>query len=308
MDWRRAASLPLFTCLGVLWLLIVSAGLPTDGFAVGKQQKCCLGDALQPVPAASKPLLQVHCVGHPSSARSNLTATSGQPACVTQRRHPTMALFAEGDAGGGGGAPLLLGERSVNRVVLIGRVGLDPDVRQLPSGDRMASFSLATSEQWRDKSTGEVRSRTEWHRVVVFDQGLVDLVEAFVHKGRRLYVDGSLQTRRWVTSDGQERYTTEVLLSKYKGELVLLESPEDRQASRAPAADVGPSNGGLASRQVAGAAALGLRSGTPAGMSAVPVSSQQQLGSSARAPRYALPVAHSEPAQWASALTPFGAE
>ncbi|KAL8450802.1 hypothetical protein Emag_003090 [Eimeria magna] len=177
-----------------------------------------------------------------------------------------MALFAEGDVGVEGGAPLLLGERSVNRVVLIGRVGLDPDVRQLPSGDRMASFSLATSEQWRDK------------------------------------------TRRWMTPDGQERYTTEVLLSKYKGELVLLESPEDRHGSRAPAADVSSSSGGLATRQGAGPAALGLRSGTPAGMTAESFCSQQQLGSSARAPRYALPFTHGETAQGASAVTPLGSE
>ncbi|KAL8435654.1 hypothetical protein ACSSS7_002315 [Eimeria intestinalis] len=241
MDWRGAASTPLFECLGVLWLLIVSAGLPTDAFAA--------------VPTASKPLTQLHR-GPPPFNRTNLSTSSGQVAGgVSPPRQQTMTLFAEGEAGGEGGGPLLLGERSVNRVVLIGRVGLDPDVRQLPSGDRMASFSLATSEQWRDK------------------------------------------TRRWVTSDGQDRYTTEVLLSKYKGDLVLLESPEDRQGSgRAQTSDMGPSTGGLASRHVeAGApAAVGLRSGSTAGISSGPFCSQQQLGSSSRAPRYALPSAHSE--------------
>ncbi|KAL8454560.1 hypothetical protein Emed_000281 [Eimeria media] len=307
MDWRSAASSSLSACLGVLWLLIITAGLPTDAFAVGKQHQCWLGDSLHSTPSAGRPLFQLHSRRLPSSVSQSLTSQAAS--VTTQQRQPMMALFAEGDAGGEGGAPLLLGERSVNRVVLIGRVGLDPDVRQLPSGDRMASFSLATSEQWRDKSTGEVRSRTEWHRVVIFDQGLVDLVEAFVHKGRRLYVEGSLQTRRWVTSDGQERYTTEVLLSKYKGELVLLESPEDRQGSRAPVADVGPPSGDLASRQGGGPAALGLRSGTQAGLTAGSFYSQQQLGSSARgAPRYALPFAHSEFDQGASALTPLSTE
>ncbi|KAL8431382.1 hypothetical protein Efla_001737 [Eimeria flavescens] len=138
----------------------------------------------------------------------------------------------------------LQAERSVNRVTLMGRVGLDPE------------------------GNGEVRSRTEWHRVVVFDQGLVDLVEAFVHKGRRVYVEGALQTRRWVAADGQDRYTTEVLLSKYKGELVLLESPGDssRHGARAAAAaeeGVAAAAGGvlpLTGGNGGPAATLGLRS------------------------------------------------
>ncbi|OEH74022.1 single-stranded DNA-binding related protein [Cyclospora cayetanensis] len=192
-------------------------------------------------------VLEAPCAQHPPEEAFHHTQVQGG-ICPAPRPQPPGRRSSHGTAKA---SPYSYGrkqaERSVNRVTLIGRVGLDPEVRHLLSGDRMASFSLATSEQWRDKATGEVRSRTEWHRVVVFDKALVNLVEAFVHKGRRLYVDGSLQTRRWVASDGQERYTTEVLLSKYKGELVLLESPEDKHAGasthRASSPDIAQGGG-----------------------------------------------------------------
>lgn len=229
-----AASLRIF------WLTTLTARLAADGFSIGHHQKCLLGGPLCATPSAGTPALREGTVYR--GITISPWAVSGST------RNCSMQLHAEGNGGGGNGGQILLAERSVNRVTLIGRVGLDPEVRHLPSGDRMASFSLATSEQWRDKASGEVRGRTEWHRIVVFDRGLVDLVEAFVHKGRRLYVDGTLQTRRWVASDGQERYTTEVLLSKYKGELVLLESPEDKHggaaASRAGPTEIG-TNGGI---------------------------------------------------------------
>ncbi|CDJ41307.1 Single-stranded DNA-binding protein, related [Eimeria tenella] len=225
----------VFACVFGLILALPAAHLFSNAFSVSPQLSSSWKGPLCPAAARDGAPQRPGCSRLLGSDGGRGLSASGRIPLRT-KRVSAAPLKAEGDAGGGNGGPILLAERSVNRVTLIGRVGLEPEVRQLPSGDRMASFSLATSEQWRDKTTGEVRSRTEWHRVVVFDRGLVDLVEAYVHKGRRLYVDGSLQTRRWVASDGQERYTTEVLLSKYKGELVLLESPEERHAAAAAAA------------------------------------------------------------------------
>uniref|UniRef100_A0A0G4FPY3 Single-stranded DNA-binding protein n=1 Tax=Chromera velia CCMP2878 TaxID=1169474 RepID=A0A0G4FPY3_9ALVE len=124
------------------------------------------------------------------------------------------------------GTKLFMSERSLNKVTLMGRLGQDPDVRVMSSGERMASLNLATSETWKDKSTGDVRSKTEWHRVVVFDQALVDIVEKYARKGKKLYVEGSLQTRKWVGQDGTERFSTEVVLPKYRGELILLDKAD----------------------------------------------------------------------------------
>lgn len=213
---RPVAARAYFFLLAVL---SISSG--ADAFATDHQQRIWMARLFCATASGGSPPHTPKWTKHDSSAIFKARRSTAQI--------PPMKLRAEGDAGGENSGQIFLAERSVNRVTLIGRVGLDPEIRHLPSGDRMASFSLATSEQWRDKVTGEVRSRTEWHRVVVFDKGLVNLVEAFVHKGRRLYVDGSLQTRRWVASDGQERYTTEVVLSKYKGELVLLEGTEDKR-------------------------------------------------------------------------------
>lgn len=110
---------------------------------------------------------------------------------------------------------------SLNSVQLIGNVGKEPDIRTLNNGNRVASFSLALSESWRDKATGEKKERTEWANVVVFNDGLVKVVENYVSKGDKLYVQGALQTRKW-EKDGVERYTTEVVLQAFGGKLILL--------------------------------------------------------------------------------------
>lgn len=114
---------------------------------------------------------------------------------------------------------------SLNRATLIGNLGRDPEIRSLQSGGRVASLSVATTEKWTDKHTGEKRERTEWHRVVVFSDGLVGVVEKYLAKGDKVYVEGQLQTRKWTDQDGIERYTTEIVLQPYNGQLVLLGSP-----------------------------------------------------------------------------------
>src|SRR5438270_11734287 len=113
---------------------------------------------------------------------------------------------------------------SVNKVILVGNLGKDPEIRSTQSGGKIANFSVATSDTWNDKATGERRERTEWHRVVVFNERLADVAERFLRKGRKVYVEGSLQTRKWTDQSGQEKYTTEVVLDRFRGELTLLDS------------------------------------------------------------------------------------
>jgi single-strand DNA-binding protein len=112
---------------------------------------------------------------------------------------------------------------SVNKVILVGNIGRDPEIRTTQDGLRVANMSLATSESWRDKNTGERKERTEWHRVVIFNERLVDVVEKYVRKGSKLYIEGALQTRKWTDNAGQERYTTEVVLQRFRGELTMLD-------------------------------------------------------------------------------------
>lgn len=111
---------------------------------------------------------------------------------------------------------------SVNKVILIGNLGRDPEIRTMQSGGKVAQLSIATSETWRDRNTGERQERTEWHRVVIFDERLVDVVEKYLKKGHKVYVEGQLQTRKWTDNQGQERYTTEVVLQRFRGELTML--------------------------------------------------------------------------------------
>lgn len=111
---------------------------------------------------------------------------------------------------------------SVNKVILVGNVGKDPEVRTLNSGERVANLSLATSESWRDKATGEKKEKTEWHRVTIFNDNIVKTVESYVKKGTTLYVEGSLQTRKWTDQAGVEKYSTEIHIGKFRGELTLL--------------------------------------------------------------------------------------
>jgi single-strand DNA-binding protein len=112
---------------------------------------------------------------------------------------------------------------SVNKVILIGNLGRDPEIRSTQDGTRIANLSVATSENWRDKATGERKERTEWHRVVVFNDRLVDVIEKYLKKGAKVYLEGALQTRKWTDNSGQERYTTEVVLQRYRGELTMLD-------------------------------------------------------------------------------------
>ena len=113
---------------------------------------------------------------------------------------------------------------SVNKVILVGNLGKDPEVRRLQSGDPVVNLSLATSETWRDKASGERKEKTDWHRVVIFNKNLADVAEKFLRKGSKVYVEGSLQTRKWTDKDGQERYSTEVVLQNFRGELTMLDS------------------------------------------------------------------------------------
>ena len=112
---------------------------------------------------------------------------------------------------------------SVNKVILIGNLGRDPEIRSMQDGGRVANLSLATSESWRDKSSGDRREKTEWHRVVVFNDRLVDVIEKFLKKGSKIYVEGQLQTRKWTDQSGTEKYSTEVVLQKFRGELTMLD-------------------------------------------------------------------------------------
>jgi single-strand DNA-binding protein len=113
---------------------------------------------------------------------------------------------------------------SVNKVILVGNLGKDPEVRNSQAGQKIVSFSLATSENWNDKASGEKRERTEWHRVVVFNERIADVAERFLKKGRKVYIEGSLQTRKWTDQSGVEKYSTEVVIDRFRGELVLIDS------------------------------------------------------------------------------------
>lgn len=113
---------------------------------------------------------------------------------------------------------------SVNKVILVGNLGRDPEIRSFQNGGRVASFTLATSESWKDKATGERKDRTEWHRVSVMNDNLITVCERYLKKGAKVYIEGQLETRKWQDKDGQERTTTEVVLRPYRGELTMLDS------------------------------------------------------------------------------------
>ena len=112
---------------------------------------------------------------------------------------------------------------SVNKVILIGNLGRDPEVRTMQNGNRVVNLSVATSETWKDRTSGERKERTEWHRVVIFNDRLVDVAEKYLKKGSKVYLEGQLQTRKWTDQSGQERYTTEVVLQQFRGELTMLD-------------------------------------------------------------------------------------
>lgn len=112
---------------------------------------------------------------------------------------------------------------SLNKVMLIGNLGKDPEIRKTQSGKPIANFSIATSETWKDKTTGEKKEKTEWHNIVVFNEGLAGVVERYVKKGSKVYIEGALQTRKWQDKDGNDRYSTEIVLQAYNGQLIMLD-------------------------------------------------------------------------------------
>jgi len=127
---------------------------------------------------------------------------------------------------------------SVNKVTLLGNVGKDPEVRRMTNGDPVVSLSVATSETWKDKASGERKEKTEWHRVICFNDHIAKVIEQYVRKGSKVYLEGSLQTRKWTDKDGAEKYSTEIVLQKFNGALVLLDGKKDGTA-REPGEDDG---------------------------------------------------------------------
>jgi single-strand DNA-binding protein len=120
---------------------------------------------------------------------------------------------------------------SVNKVILVGNLGRDPEIRSTQDGTKVANLSLATSEQWRDRNSGERRERTEWHRVVVFNDKLCEVIEKYLKKGSKVYIEGQLQTRKWTDQSGVEKYTTEVVLQRFRGELTMLDGRQEGGSS-----------------------------------------------------------------------------
>lgn len=124
---------------------------------------------------------------------------------------------------------------SVNKVILVGNLGRDPEVRTFQNGGRVANLSLATSKSWKDKNSGERKERTEWHRVVVFNEGLVGVCERFLKKGSKVYLEGQLETRKWQDQTGEDRYATEIVLRPYRSEIVMLgDKPEGASRESEP--------------------------------------------------------------------------
>lgn len=119
---------------------------------------------------------------------------------------------------------------SVNKVILVGNLGRDPETRNAQSGSKIVNLTVATSESWNDRASGERKERTEWHRVVIFNERLADVAERFLRKGRKVYLEGQLQTRKWTDQSGQERYTTEIVLDRFRGELTLLDNNRDGES------------------------------------------------------------------------------
>ena len=127
---------------------------------------------------------------------------------------------------------------SVNKVILIGNLGRDPELRAVPNGGQLANLSVATSERWKDRETGEQRERTEWHRVVIFDEKLVEVASKYLSKGSKIYIEGRLQTRKWKDKSGQDRQTTEIILQRFNSQLTMLDS---RSQSGGEAPDISAS-------------------------------------------------------------------
>lgn len=132
---------------------------------------------------------------------------------------------------------------SVNKVILVGNLGADPEVRHTQDGRPIVNLRLATSENWRDKATGERKERTEWHRVVIFSEGLAKIAEQYLHKGSKVYIEGQLQTRKWQDQSGQDKYSTEVVLSGFNGTMTMLDSRSGGQSAGGGYAESAPQGG-----------------------------------------------------------------
>jgi single-strand DNA-binding protein len=133
---------------------------------------------------------------------------------------------------------------SVNKVILIGNLGRDPEIRAMQSGGRVCNLAIATSETWRDKASGERKEKTEWHRVVLFNDALIGVAERYLKKGSKVYIEGQLETRKWADQGGQERYTTEIVLRPYRGELTMLDGAGGGGGSGGGSYEGGGSYGG----------------------------------------------------------------
>ncbi|MBL29308.1 MAG: single-stranded DNA-binding protein [Rhodospirillaceae bacterium] len=133
---------------------------------------------------------------------------------------------------------------SVNKVILIGNLGRDPEVRRMQDGNPVVNLAVATSDTWRDRQSGERRERTEWHRVVIFNDKLAEVAEKYLRKGSKVYVEGSLQTRKWTDQSGVEKYTTEIVLQKFRGELTMLDGRGEGGGGGGGSSDYGGGSGG----------------------------------------------------------------
>ena len=133
---------------------------------------------------------------------------------------------------------------SVNKVILIGNVGKDPEIRTFGNGGKVANFSIATSESWKDRNSGERKEKTDWHNIAVFNDGLVGVIERYVKKGSKLYIEGKLQTRKWQDRDGNDKYTTEVVLQGYGGTLTMLDSRDNQGGGRSGGGGYNQDSGG----------------------------------------------------------------
>jgi single-strand DNA-binding protein len=137
---------------------------------------------------------------------------------------------------------------SVNKVILVGNLGKDPEVRRLGNGDPVVNLSVATSETWRDKTSGERKEKTEWHRVVIFNQNIAKTAEQYLRKGSKVYLEGQIQTRKWTDQAGVEKYSTEIVIQNFRGELVMLDgrsgSPDGQVAGAGPRRELAEARGG----------------------------------------------------------------
>jgi len=151
---------------------------------------------------------------------------------------------------------------SVNKVILVGNLGKDPEIRTMQNGSRVANLTVATSESWKDKVSGERREKTEWHRVVIFNENILSVAERFLRKGSKVYLEGQIETRKWTDQSGVEKYSTEIVLQRFRGELVLLDS---RGGEGAPASAPGMDDSGASSGGTSFASS-GTGSSAPAGI------------------------------------------